>query len=209
MENTTGLETFSSEKTIIQIINEFFNYFFVNIHNNKVLTILFITFSATLSTPGLLNKLYTENKIFRFIYFYFFIFEALIYTKYESQIGSPIIALIATLCMLLIYDLLKTSNDGYVPFFKDFTTVDFKNLFVTNSSSNTYIQSTEQYKNSNNSNELEQKEQEINRLKNQLNLNQNQNQNQNNILSNKLQHNTITKKNIHPSNFNSSFTNIY
>ena len=69
------------------------------------------TIGATIAGPGALNNLY-HNPYFRFAYFFYFI---------QAETRNLKESLVYTLIMLFVYDLLKTKNDGFFPFFKDFS----------------------------------------------------------------------------------------
>ena len=72
-------------------------------------------FTATISAPGKLTKLYSDNKLFRFIYFYLVIY-ILADQSFHGGI-SHLYALVATVVILFIYDLLSEPGDGYTPSF--------------------------------------------------------------------------------------------
>ncbi len=88
-----------------------FNSAITNLGLIAILTV----FTATVAAPGKLTKLYADNKLFRFIYFYLVIY-ILADQSFHGGI-SHLWTLVATVVALFIYDLLSEPGDGYVPFF--------------------------------------------------------------------------------------------
>lgn len=100
----------NKEKCGRNAINSF-NSAITNLGLIAILTV----FTATIAAPGKLTKLYADNKLFRFIYFYLVIY-ILADQSFHGGI-SYLFALVATVVILFIYDLLSEPGDGYTPFF--------------------------------------------------------------------------------------------
>lgn len=82
--------------------------------NSTLLVTLFGVVGSSISTPGRLTKLYTDSRIFRFLYFFM--------GAYAGMKMSVPKTIIAVLVLLAFYDLMRSGrNDPYKPFYGSLT----------------------------------------------------------------------------------------
>ena len=84
---------------------------------NQELAVFFTAISCSVVIPGMLQDLFSKSKVFRFCYFFFFIYQIL--NKDLSKTFG------ATVIVLLIVDLLRKQDDVYEPTF-----INFNNILV-------------------------------------------------------------------------------
>lgn len=80
--------------------------------NHKVVLALFGIIGSSISPPGRISELYSENRFFRFLYFFIGCYVILDYNVVST--------LLCVFFVLIFYDLMrKGRDDSYKPFFGD------------------------------------------------------------------------------------------
>ena len=82
---------------------------------NQELAVFFTAISCSVVMPGLLQDLFSKSKVFRFCYFFFFLYQIL-----DKDLGKTFGA---TVIILLIFDLLRKKDDVYEPTFINFNDI--------------------------------------------------------------------------------------
>ena len=81
-----------------------------NVFNSTLALALFGVIGSSISTPGKITNLYTQNRVFRFFYFFIGCYAALNFNLVHTV--GLVIALLA------FYDLMRDGEkDSYQPFF--------------------------------------------------------------------------------------------
>ena len=80
------------------------------VFNSKIALALFGIIGSSISTPGKVTDLYTQNRVFRFLYFFIGCYAVLEFDLVQS--------IACVLGVLAFYDVMRSdSKDSYQPFY--------------------------------------------------------------------------------------------